>query len=305
MTRNKDLKRLVRARMNKTGEAYTTARAQITKNSAREISALVSEKYKVPDWWTQTVTVGYERIKGLRARGQRRDGTFEATKSRTIGVPVTKLFRAWATPAVRKRWLEGAGIKVRTATAPKSMRLGMSDGTIVAVGFMAKGRGKSSVAVQHARLPRERQLDQCALCHGGLGTLRTEAFSYVPGQPLAQHLELRTPSPDEPVDVHGNQVALLERSRCFRSSQMTCATCHDVHRPQRDVAGLSNKCLTCHTVQSCGLFPLHNQTLAGRCVDCHMPKLTSNTIVSSYNGREERIQVRTHWIKIYPQTKSP
>ncbi|HEY4955540.1 MAG TPA: hypothetical protein VII02_11725 [Gemmatimonadaceae bacterium] len=34
MTRNKDLKRLVRARMTKTGEAYTAARAQITKKSA-------------------------------------------------------------------------------------------------------------------------------------------------------------------------------------------------------------------------------------------------------------------------------
>ena len=31
MTQNKDLKRLVRARMKKTGEAYTAARAQIMK----------------------------------------------------------------------------------------------------------------------------------------------------------------------------------------------------------------------------------------------------------------------------------
>src|SRR5687767_5316339 len=34
MTENKDLKRLVRARMKKTGEAYTTARTQITRKSA-------------------------------------------------------------------------------------------------------------------------------------------------------------------------------------------------------------------------------------------------------------------------------
>jgi hypothetical protein len=33
MTRDKDLKRLVRTRMKKTGEAYTAARAQITKKS--------------------------------------------------------------------------------------------------------------------------------------------------------------------------------------------------------------------------------------------------------------------------------
>src|SRR4051812_30391687 len=133
MPRQKDLKRLVRARMQKTGEAYTAARANITKKSPakidyarlagmsdvkvkektgrtwkrwvrtldhhgaeklshREIAELVGKRYKVPDWWTQTVTVGYERIKGLRARGQRRDGSFETSKSRTFDVPVSQLF---------------------------------------------------------------------------------------------------------------------------------------------------------------------------------------------------------------------
>ena len=33
MTQNKDLKRVIRARMKKTGEAYTTARAQVTRKS--------------------------------------------------------------------------------------------------------------------------------------------------------------------------------------------------------------------------------------------------------------------------------
>jgi hypothetical protein len=54
----------------------------------REIVDLVQKKYKVGDWWSQMVTVGYERIKGLRARGQRRDGSYEATKSRTFNVPI-------------------------------------------------------------------------------------------------------------------------------------------------------------------------------------------------------------------------
>lgn len=199
MTRNKDFKRIVRARMKKTGESYTSARAQLTKNNQqsaksaktdyaklagisdaaikektgctwerwvksldyygadkmphREIAALVSQKYKVPSWWTQTVTVGYERIKGLRARGQQRDGTYEASKSRTFNVPVSTLFKAWSDGNIRERWLEGAGEKIRTATEPKSMRIGWSDGTIVAVGFSSKGKSKSSVAVQHTKLP--------------------------------------------------------------------------------------------------------------------------------------------------------
>jgi hypothetical protein len=86
---------------------------------------------------------------------------------------------------------------------------------------------------------------------------------------------------------------------------MTCATCHDVHREQRDVVELSGKCLDCHDLQSCGLFPRHGNALAGRCVDCHMPALTSNTVVSNRPGDQVRVQVRTHWIKVYPQFQSP
>jgi len=210
---NKDLKRLVRARMKKTGEAYTTARAHLLKKprrktvsktvlaaakkvdyaalagtsdatikaktgctwerwvgaldylgakemSHRDIAALVSKKYKIDGWWAQTVTVGYERIKGLRARGQRRDGTYEATKSRTFDVPVKTLFEAWADASVRRRWLDGESVKVRTATAPKSMRLGWSDGSIIAIGFEAKGVSKSSVAVQHTKLPDKETADR-------------------------------------------------------------------------------------------------------------------------------------------------
>jgi hypothetical protein len=208
MPRNKDLKRLVRARMHKTGEAYTTARAQITKKtkptatrravkpdyaslagmsdekikektgctwerwvksldyqgaadmSHREIAELVKTKYKTPDWWTQTVTVGYERIKGLRARGQRRDGTFEAHKSRTFNVPVTELFEAWQDAAMRKRWLKEPNVKVRTATPAKSIRLGWSDGSIIAVGFLAKGKSKSTVAFSHTKLPDRESADR-------------------------------------------------------------------------------------------------------------------------------------------------
>lgn len=212
MPRQKDLKRLVRTRMKKTGEAYTTARAQITKPKAtkastaaaasaraavaaavkpeeyaalagmsdaklkektgrtwqgwvqvldgeraeqlshRDIAALVNEKYEIDGWWSQTVTVGYERIKGLRARGQRRDGTYEANKSRTFNVPVSALFEAWADARIRKRWLKEADVKVRTATAPKSLRLGWTDGSIIAVGFTAKGKTKSVVALSHTKL---------------------------------------------------------------------------------------------------------------------------------------------------------
>jgi uncharacterized protein YndB with AHSA1/START domain len=118
----------------------------------RDIAALAHEKYEVRDWWAQTVAVGYERIKGLRAIGQRRDGSYEASKSRTFAVPVATLFDAFSNVRVRKRWLPET-IRVRTSTPPKTMRIGWEDGTIVVLGFMDKGNAKSAVAVQHGKLP--------------------------------------------------------------------------------------------------------------------------------------------------------
>ena len=157
--------------------------------------------------------------------------------------------------------------------------------------------------VNPARLSRQRQIEGCALCHGGVGQPRGPSFGYVPGTPLREHLELPPAAPNE-VDVHGNQVALLARSACFRESEMTCSTCHDVHATQRDVQQLSGKCLTCHTPKSCGLFPTQGQALVGRCVDCHMPLQESSTIISGHQGRQERPRVRTHWIRVHPATPS-
>ena len=56
----------------------------------REIAKYVSS-LGTPSWWTQMVTVGYERIRGLRDRGQSRAGLHDAGKSRTFDVPVEKL----------------------------------------------------------------------------------------------------------------------------------------------------------------------------------------------------------------------
>jgi hypothetical protein len=62
---------------------------------------------------------------------------------------------------------------------------------------------------------------------------------------------------------------------------------------------MSNNCLKCHQVQSCGLFPTHGNQLKGKCVDCHMPSLPSSTVIANYEGKQVRQYVRSHWIKVY------
>ena len=82
---------------------------------------------------------------------------------------------------------------------------------------------------------------------------------------------------------------------------MTCSTCHDVHREQRDPVALSANCLKCHTVRSCDLFPVRGQALEGQCTNCHMPVQQSRSVISNRVGQQVRQPVRSHWIKVYPE----
>ena len=168
-----------------------------------------------------------------------------------------------------------------------------------AVNSVPDAKPVDQLIVSPAKLPRDRQLALCSLCHGGVGVSKTPVFSFKVGDTLEDHLQLATPKTEEPLDVHGSQVELLQRSKCFKSSNMTCSTCHDVHLPQRDVVDFSARCLACHKVESCGLFPRRGRTLTGKCVDCHLPNQTSNVIFSTHAGTRIRPKVRNHWIKVY------
>ena len=216
---DKDFKRLVRARMRKTGEAYTAARANLLAirtpavrrtsrprvaisfpappgvNAPDRYAALAGmsdaslkkatgctwerwvksfdrvkawewphrrivdyahEKYKAPDWWAQMIVVGYERIRGLRERGQRRDGTCEVTKSRVFPVPLAQLFDAFS-ERKRRAWLPGIQVTTGKVTAHKYWRAAWPDASYVVVNFFAKGAGKSQLQVQHQKLTSKEQ----------------------------------------------------------------------------------------------------------------------------------------------------
>jgi Domain of unknown function (DUF4287) len=119
-----------------------------------EIAAWLMQKHDLSGWWTQTITVTYERERGLRAPGSSRDGLFEASASKTVAVPVERLFEAFVDRELRERWLPGAPLRERASQHGRSARFDWEDGsTRVLVGFTAKDPGKSQVAVVHQRLP--------------------------------------------------------------------------------------------------------------------------------------------------------
>lgn len=196
MTEHKSFKRLVRARMEKTGESYTAARAMLlgaekpassnvprlktsdekirqrtgrgweewfalldewgaADRPHREIALWLAEQQRaVPlAWNVQAIVGGYELTRGLREVGEKEDG-FVVTASRTVAVPAERLYDAFLDPSVRARWLPDAQLAERTASRPKSVRFDWSDGaTRVNVTFLTRDDAKSTVALEHRRLP--------------------------------------------------------------------------------------------------------------------------------------------------------
>lgn len=123
------------------------------RRSHAEIARWLTAEHGIGSWWAQTVTVGYEQARGLREPGQHADG-WAVSASKTIAVPVERLFEAFDDEALRERWLPGADLRLRTATPHRSARYDWEDGsTRVNVGFTELAQSKSQVAIAHERLP--------------------------------------------------------------------------------------------------------------------------------------------------------
>lgn len=202
MPQQKDLKRIVRSRMQKTGESYSAARSHIVSQKPSQpepvdlsLAGMAEEKVLAatgrgwaewvalldeaggrtrphkelamhvaslgtPDWWSQTVVVGYERIRGLRARGQRMDATWEVSRSRTFPVPIDRVFHALADEAERNRWLTGLTIVRAASTKNKSVRLKFDDGSNVDLRLTAKDDRKTVLGLGHMKLSSKERAEE-------------------------------------------------------------------------------------------------------------------------------------------------
>lgn len=141
----------------KTGKVWKDWFALLDKEGARkmphkEIALLLSTKHGVGPWWSQMVTVTYEQARGLRDKHEKAEG-FQISVSRTVAAPLNDLYKAFADPKRRGRWLAEDGLTLRKSTANKSMRVTWKDGkTSLEINFYPKGEDKSQVVVQHSKL---------------------------------------------------------------------------------------------------------------------------------------------------------
>lgn len=119
----------------------------------KETAAYLVEEHGVPGWWAQSVTVYYERARGLRLKHQKKDG-FSVSASKTVGVPAGVLHEAVVDPQARQTWLTDGTMSLRTSQPGRTARFDWGEGpTRVTVWLEEKGPAKTTVTVAHERLP--------------------------------------------------------------------------------------------------------------------------------------------------------
>lgn len=147
----------------KTGKDWKAWFALMDKAGAKtlthaDIASLLSETYKVPDWWSQMVTVEYERSRGLRVKFQKADG-FSLGASTTLPVDLAKLYRAVSDTKLRARWFPKGKYEITSTTDLKYFRAKWDGDTRLEINTYAKGAGKAQITIQHSRFTSEKAME--------------------------------------------------------------------------------------------------------------------------------------------------
>ncbi|WBL18646.1 hypothetical protein [Citricoccus sp. NR2] len=121
-----------------------------------------------PGWWAQGVTVAYEQHIGRRAPGQRADGTFEASASRTLPVLREALLPeilSWLDTLLESPEFPSAPAgepRVSSTEKRDNWRVSLNDGTAVLVSVEprpAKQGDRAAVVVAHSKIADAEALD--------------------------------------------------------------------------------------------------------------------------------------------------
>ena len=123
------------------------------------VAARVLEEFDVTGWWSQGITVGWERITGRRLVNQMSDGTFTAAVSRTITIDGAELRAMLYDDADRCDLLGGLASEMRSRRGVKVLRIKLDVGT-VGISIDEKPDGRVTVGVSHEKLSEPADIAQ-------------------------------------------------------------------------------------------------------------------------------------------------
>jgi hypothetical protein len=145
----------VKARTGKDWAGWFAAldRAGAEKLGHKAIAVMLSEQHGVPGWWSQMITVEYERARGLRAPHQTVTG-YSVSVSKTVGTSLARLYDMAAIPAKRRAWFPRGAFAPSSQTRNKYLRGAWNKTARLEFGFYAKGTGKAQIALGVTRLAK-------------------------------------------------------------------------------------------------------------------------------------------------------
>lgn len=145
--------------------------------------------------------------------------------------------------------------------------------------------------VNPSRLSPQRRESVCNQCHlhGDVEILRygRGEFDFRPGMHVAEvwSFLMTHKDRDSQMPKAVSQVQQMYDSACSggSSGRLSCTSCHDPHYSPAETekpAFYREKCLRCHTAESCRERPerRHATGIADSCVACHMPRLGASDV---------------------------
>ncbi|MFC5929611.1 hypothetical protein D6T64_17420 [Cryobacterium melibiosiphilum] len=121
-----------------------------------QIARWLHDEHGVDAWWCQGITVGYEQARGLRRPGQRADGTFEVSASKTFALEQTQALDvvvAVLTASLGAPSSRSSTAAYATARWPLPGQIGATEsgGSLLATANPTKN-GRTSVTLTNQRL---------------------------------------------------------------------------------------------------------------------------------------------------------
>lgn len=115
-------------------------------------------------WWSQNVTVAYEQHIGRRKPGQRADGTYEVSVTKSIGSDMADAFVWWMDMVAGQKEFNGVELdgEPRTSVTPvaHNWRADLADGSKLLVSASLRNSSKAMIAITVQKLSSSKDAEQ-------------------------------------------------------------------------------------------------------------------------------------------------
>ena len=130
--------------------------AEATGWKHRDIASWLVSRHQVDPWWSQSITVAYEQARGIRSPGQRQDGTYEASVTRTVALGKAEALRALAAVVGIELGIEPLALNLDAKNA--TARFPLDGGEFVLASSTGRPGRRASIGLVWGRMPDDARL---------------------------------------------------------------------------------------------------------------------------------------------------